>query len=142
MDRKQTGSRDLLEGSGGNNPDMIMMVWFRALAVFEKSLIWEMTRCGGYHPLWMMAKVLDSGRNYSMEETPRVHLHILDMPRLEGQDHTLLRPFLRIVLAATKLQEWGNASLWNKESMLTVDDTTEDSSNFVFLRCNINSLHT
>jgi len=35
VDRKGIGGRDLLRGSGGNNPDRIMMVWSTMVVVQE-----------------------------------------------------------------------------------------------------------
>jgi len=64
------------------------------------------------------------------------------MPRIQGPEHSLLRPFLRVLFAATKLEEMRQyLPLDQRARMLTVD-TMEGSSNSVFLSCNTNLLHT
>lgn len=40
---------------------------------------------------------------------------LLGMPRFQGHYCSLLRPFLRIVFAARKLDRWDNIFLWDKE---------------------------
>lgn len=100
----------MLGDSGNNNPDRIMMVWSSVVVVY-KNLIWEITIAGN-------RKTMDC-QGFSFGETilhgSHVHLHILQvMPRMQ---YSLSRPFLRVVFAATKLEEWGYISLWNKEQV-------------------------
>ena len=49
-----------------------------------------------------MARVLAFGKYFLVD---LMYAYTLDMPRMQDPEHSLLRPFLKVVFAATKLEE-------------------------------------